>query len=271
MNDFSTTSVERSYDLTLNVRYGEVGADGVATLSSLANWLQEAAGQSASSLGFGEETLTDMGLTWILTRLVLRIRRLPTSCEAIRVHTWPSLLDRFGYRGYEVFDASNQLIVSGGSAWSIMDLNARRLAPVPPELAAVYPKNPRPCDAFTCRVLPRLAGDGDKRAHLRVRRDDLDINGHVNNAHYLSWLLEPFAPRPGQALAPALVDLGFRAECFPGEELISLGGTADGEIQDVFGEPAPVRLVQAIRRVKTGEDGEDVCRAVTLWRRSPLD
>ena len=99
MNDFSTTSVERAYDLTLNVRYGEVGADGVATLSSLANWLQEAAGQSASSLGFGEETLTDMGLTWILTRLVLRIRRLPTSCEAIRVHTWPSLLDRFGYRG----------------------------------------------------------------------------------------------------------------------------------------------------------------------------
>ena len=142
---------------------------------------------------------------------------------------------------------------------------------MPPELAAVYPKNPRPCDAFTCRVLPRLAGDGDKRAHLRVRRDDLDINGHVNNAHYLSWLLEPFAPRPGQDLAPALVDLGFRAECFPGEELISLGGTADGEIQDVFGEPAPVRLVQAIRRVKTGEDGEDVCRAVTLWRRSPLD
>ena len=41
MNDFSTTSVERAYDLTLNVRYGEVGADGVATLSSLANWLQE--------------------------------------------------------------------------------------------------------------------------------------------------------------------------------------------------------------------------------------
>lgn len=271
MDECSTAPVERPYDLNLHVRYGEVGADGVATLSALANWLQEAAGQSASDLGFGEDTLAGRGLTWILTRLVLRIRRLPCACETVRVHTWPSTLDRFGYRGYEVFDAANECIISGGSAWSIMDLSARRLAPLPPELAAVYPKNPRPCDAFSCRTLPRLAGEGERQARLRVRRDDLDINGHVNNAHYLSWLLEPFVPRPGQALSPVLIDLGFRAECFPGEELISLGGTADGESAEVFGEPAPVRLAQAIRRVKIDGSGEDVCRAVTLWRRSPLD
>lgn len=270
MNDLTAAPVELAYDLPLNVRYGEVGADGVATLSSLANWLQEAAGQSASSLGFGEETLASLGLTWILTRLVLRIRRLPTACEAIRVHTWPSLLDRFGYRGYEVFDASDQRIISGGSAWSIMDLAARRLTPVPPELSAVYPRHARPCDAFTCRVLPRLAGDADNRARLRVRRDDLDINGHVNNAHYLSWLLEPFAPRAEQARVPALVDLGFRAECFPGEELVSLSGASDdAEGGDVFGSPAPCRLVHAIRRVSGESGGEDVCRAVTWWNESP--
>lgn len=268
MNDFSTQPVELAYDLPLNVRYGEVGADGMTMLSSVANWLQEAAGHSASGLGFGEETLTDMGLTWILTRLVLRIRRLPASGEAIRVHTWPSVLDRFGYRGYEVFDASGECILSGGSAWSIMDMAARRLAPVPPRLAAVYPSNPRLCDPFICRVLPRLTGDGDRQAPVRVRRDDLDINGHVNNAHYLSWLLEPFEPRQGRA--PSLVDLGFRAECFPGEELISQAGEEDGDTVDVFGQAAPVRLVHAIRRVTPDGTGEDVCRAVTLWRHSPL-
>lgn len=258
--------IERSYDFVLNVRYGEIGAEGVATLSALANWLQEAAGQSASELGFGEETLSSLGLTWILTRLVLRIRRLPASGESIRVHTWPAQLDRFGYRGYEVFDARDELIVSGGSAWSIMDLAARRLAPVPAELAAVYPVNPRPCGAFTCRVLPRLSGEGDVRSAVRVRRDDLDINGHVNNAHYLSWLLEPFSAAAGQPVVPRLVDLGFRSECFPGDELISLCGEvpAEGEAGEVFGAPAPCRMVHAIRR---GSD--DACRAVTLWERRP--
>ncbi|MCH5277780.1 MAG: acyl-ACP thioesterase [Desulfovibrionaceae bacterium] len=270
MDDFSRQPVELAYDLSLSVRYGETGADGITTLSSVANWLQEAAGHSASSLGFGEETLAGMGLTWILTRLVLRIRRLPVSGEAIRVHTWPSALDRFGCRGYEVFDSSNECILSGGSAWSIMDMATRRMAPIPPQLAAVYPSNPRACDPFSCRVLPRLAGNGDRQALLRVRRDDLDINGHVNNAHYLSWLLESFEPRPGQALAPSLVDLGFRAECFPGEELMSQVGAEDGDILDIFGQTAPVRLVHAIRRTTADGTSEDVCRAVTLWRHSPL-
>ena len=37
------------FDFPLTVRYGEIGFDGVATLPSLANWLQEAAGQENSS------------------------------------------------------------------------------------------------------------------------------------------------------------------------------------------------------------------------------
>lgn len=263
--------VERAYDFALNVRYGEVGADGVATLSTLANWLQEAAGQSAATLGFGEETLASMGLTWILTRLVLRIRRLPASGEAIRVHTWPSALDRFGFRGYEVFDAADTLIVSGGSAWSIMNLKSRKLSPVPPELADVYPRNPRPCDAFTARVLPRLAGDGDVRAALLVRRNDQDINGHVNNAHYLCWLMEPFISTAAHPRVPGLVDITFRSECFPGEELLSLGGAMqpDGmNMPDAFGTPLPHGTIHAIRRC--GDHGDDVCRAVSFWTESPF-
>ena len=46
--------VEKGYDLTFPVRYGEIGENGVATLAALGNWLQEAAGLSADSLGFGE-------------------------------------------------------------------------------------------------------------------------------------------------------------------------------------------------------------------------
>ena len=258
------------YTLGIQARYGEAGTDGKIRLGALANWFQEAAGHNASALGFGDERLFAEGKAWILTRMTFRIKDLPSPGDKVNIRTWPAKLEHLGHRGYEVYNASGELIVAAVSAWTVLDLTTRRLTALPEELAAVYPVNTIPCIPFPSRTIPRLR-KGIGSADVLVRRDDLDINGHVNNAHYLSWLLEPFAPRPGQALAPALVDLGFRAECFPGEELISLGGTADGEIQDVFGEPAPVRLVQAIRRVKTGEDGEDVCRAVTLWRRSPLD
>ena len=116
---------EKGYDLTFQVRYGEIGENGVATLAALGNWLQEAAGLSADSLGFGESELLHSHVTWILTRLVLRIARLPRAGESLRVHTWPSTAEKLAHRGYEVFDGEGRLIVSGGSAWTAMDLSSR--------------------------------------------------------------------------------------------------------------------------------------------------
>ena len=267
-------------DFFLTVRYGEVGFDGVATLSSLANWLQEAAGQNAGLLGFGEEHLSPLGLSWILARLALRIKRLPAAGERLRVRTWPSALDRFGHRGYEVYDEKDCLIVIGSSSWSVMNMRERRLASLPSDLAQSYPKDARPCLPFCCRVLPRLADRGERTALLRVRRDDLDINGHVNNAHYLAWLMEAL-PVPekesGLSLTPDMLDISFRAECFPGDELESACGAApasedmaglarrEQELSPGSGEKV---ILHAIRR-RTGERVEETCRAVSLWRKSP--
>lgn len=276
---------EPYHDFHLAVRYGEVGRNGEATLASLANWLQEAAGQSASTFGFGEEAMSPLNLGWILTRLVLRIRRLPAPGEAIRVRTWPSLLDRFGHRGYELFDSDNTLIVSGGSAWSVMDMVNRSLVSLPAELAAGYPPQAPPCDAFTCRVLPRLDDAQPLRhAMIKVRHDDLDLNGHVNNARYLSWLMEALPdssfcsihqPRTGREPALRLVDITFRSECFPGEELTSLCVRVENPEppQDIDGLPAPHKLIHSIRanRSHNGTDKvDDVCRAITLWSAPPF-
>lgn len=272
------------FDFPLTVRYGEIGFDGAATLPSLANWLQEAAGQSASSLGFGEEMLSPLGLTWILARLALRIVRLPGAGEQLRVRTWPSTLDRFGHRGYEVFDADEHVIVTGSSAWTIMSMNERRLAPVPSDLASAYPKDPRPCLPFSCRTLPRLNDENSAESTLlRVRRDDLDLNGHVNNARYLAWLTEAL-PAPaadsGECLIPAMLDVSFRAECFPGDELDSVCAPAPGEDsmlkiirqeQNLLAdrEAGEHAVLHSIRRRQTGKT-EEVCRALSLWRKNPL-
>jgi acyl-ACP thioesterase len=288
------TASDPVFDYSLNVRYGEVGPDGRVTLSSLAAWLQEAAGHNALSLGFGEENMSGRRLAWILTRMVLRIRRLPGTGESIRVRTWPSSIDRFAHRGYEVYDGEGALIVSSGSAWSLMDTATRRLGAMPPELSAAFPTEPRPCDEFTCRVLPRLPADSQNEAQneaqngaqngaqneggtggfaatIQVRRDDRDIHRHVNNAHYLSWLLEalPDSALSGQdgPLFPRLVDLTFRAECFPGEKLLSVCAPPENPDDPgmFFCREAPFRLVHAIRRIPGNQ--EDVCRGVTYWTR----
>jgi len=270
--------VEKSYDLSFPVRYGEIGENGVATLAALGNWLQEAAGLSADSLGFGEGDMLRHNITWILTRLVLRIDRLPRAGEQLRVHTWPSTADKLAHRGYEVFDAQGRLIVSGGSAWTAMDLSERRITAIPEDISRLFPADPRPCDAFVGRVIPRLKGDSATSCLLRVRRDDLDINGHVNNTRYLSWLMETLPPTPmlskdgqtgAEPLVPRLLDITFRAECFPQEELECLSAPSEapaGAPAEVLSREVPWALLHSICRLS---DESEVCRALTLWDRDP--
>ena len=269
---------EKGYDLTFQVRYGEIGENGVATLAALGNWLQEAAGLSADSLGFGESELLHSNVTWILTRLVLRIARLPRAGETLRVHTWPSTAEKLAHRGYEVFDGEGRLIVSGGSAWTTMDLASRSICAVPEEIASRFPEDPRPCDPFVGRVIPRIKGDSASSCLLRVRRDDLDINGHVNNTRYLSWLMETLPPTPmlsregetgAEPLVPRLLDITFRAECFPQEELECLSAPSPAPKDapaEVLGREVPWALLHSIRRLS---DESEVCRALTLWGRDP--
>lgn len=270
--------IEKGYDLSFPVRYGEIGENGVTTLAALGSWLQEAAGLSADSLGFGESDMLSCNVTWILTRLVLRIDRLPRAGEQVRVHTWPSTVDKLAHRGYEVFDAEGRLIVSGGSAWTAMELASRTLTTVPESISKLFPENPRPCDPFVGRVIPRLKGDSATSCLLRVRRDDLDINGHVNNTRYLSWLMETLPPTPmlskdgetgAEPLVPRLLDITFRAECFPQEELECLSAPSAAPKDapaDVLGREVPWALLHSIRRLS---DESEVCRALTLWDRDP--
>ena len=172
----------------------------------------------------------------------------------------------------------------GSSAWTIMNMNERRLAPIPPKLAAAYPKAPRSSLPFCCRTLPRLIDENSaQRSPLRVRRDDLDLNGHVNNARYLAWLTEAL-PAPaadsGERLIPAMLDVSFRAECFPGDELDSVCASAPmaDAMNDLIRQEQKLlpgretgghAVLHSIRRTQTGK-AEEVCRALSLWRKSPL-
>ena len=166
-------------------------------------------------------------------------------------------------RPYSLFVVCS-LIVAAVSAWTVLDLTTRRLTALPEELAAVYPVNTIPCIPFPSRTIPRLR-EGIGSADVLVRRDDLDINGHVNNSKYLGWLLECLPWSPGESLIPSLLDVTFRAECFPGDALTSqcvpLPDETDATAPDGFPQ-APHGLLHVIRRT---DSGDDVCRAVTRW------
>lgn len=237
--------------ITMDVRHSDVGADGRARLTAVGGWLQETAGHSADALGFGEDVLRERGLTWVLVRQQLRIRRLPAAGERLRVRTWPSSCVRLGWRGYEIFDAAGRLLLEGVSGWAVMELRSRSLCSLPHDLLRAYPADVHPVESIAARAPARVPAV-ERESPLRVRHDDVDINGHVNNACYLSWLAECLPQEERSTLS--LLDISYRAETFPGEELISVCGAAEPDGQGF-------RRALAIRR----PDGVDACRAAMRW------
>jgi acyl-ACP thioesterase len=222
-------------------------------LPALLGFLQEAAGHNADDLGFSIPQLAPRNLTWMLSRLRLRLREHPGWRAVLMVDTWPCGFSRLlALRDFRL-RLGGRVIGEAASAWLLMDLGRRR--PVRPESAADWSGLIHPERAFaadTSRLPPLPAGGGGTRqAELAVRYCDLDVNLHANNLRYVEWVLESLPVELLRSSVPRELDLDFQAEAGAGERIRSLCAPLPG---GAFAHSL-VRLA----------DGVEVARARSVW------
>lgn len=226
------------------VRANEIGPDGAMRIPALLDLLQEAAGNSATELGWGSDALLAKGKTWILSRFHLRLRALPSWREEIAVETWPSgALRVFALREFRAARADGSLLAEATSAWLLVAVPSKKPLRPPPEIAAAAAAAPPRLieDAFGPLEAPGAgAAEG---ARTRIGRFDLDLNAHANNVAIFRALLEGLDPMP----PPFELEAEFRGEAFEGDVLVP---TSDGS-----GGARRVALSRA-------SDGREVARAM---------
>ena len=131
------------------VRSYEIDPRGVLTLPTLCNYLQETAGNHATSFDLASDQLLAGGLAWVLIRLQVEVERFPAWREEITVETWPSGFDRlYAQRDFMVIDAEERTVARATSQWFVMDVARRRPIRLPalcmsPAIAPA-PKSPAP-------------------------------------------------------------------------------------------------------------------------------
>ena len=233
--------IANAADVAFTVRSYEAGIANHVTLPTLCNYMQEAAGVNAARLGWGIQALQAEGLTWMLSRLRVSVARYVPWGETVTVRTWPS-----GTKGRLVakrcflgLDEKGTELFRASSEWLYVDMSAQKIAKLPESFADLVPAGTPDFE---------LADIGGKFAHLPsvegsveilTRHSDLDFNDHVNNVHYVEWMLEGDGGRGATAL-PGEIDIVFRQAAKAGEALVSEFCTA-GE-----------RTLHAIRRHSDG-------------------
>lgn len=235
------------------VRVFETDANGTLSARSLCDFLQEAAGNHARTYGVSVEQLLGKGLTWILSRLRVKIDRLPLNGERLSIATWPSGVERlFALRDFIVSDAAGAVIAAATSAWLILDTGSKR--PIRVQTQFVPPSSGRPrALPEDFQKLPPVETPQAER-EISVRWSDLDVNRHVNNSRYAEWAVEGAVLCPGNRGALARLDIDFLSETqHPGSVIVQSSQPADD----------PTRLCHAILRA---EDRAEAARVRTEWR-----
>lgn len=213
-----SSAPENRYCEQFTIRASEVDPRGRATLQAICLLLQEVAGNNALELNFDISQLNTRNMTWILHRLHLQMDCYPEWRDTITIETWPAGGKGLrAYRDFRILDDDGVEMGRSISYWLMVNMQNRRPVRIPQEIKDMAPHD-------SAHVLPvhenRInVGEADDEcpAEFRVRKGDLDMNGHLNNVKYIEWALARLSDDQ-QALE---IDIEFRSECTLGDVITS--------------------------------------------------
>ncbi len=189
-----------------------------AKLSTILKYMAELAGRDYAARGFGHQALLEQGMVFLLSRSSVAIHRMPRVCEEIRVATWEQGIkgSQF-FRHFELTAPSGEVLVSGTTAWLLVDPASRRI--LRPEVFAEF--EPHTADKLPSCELPgklRMPEGAEAVGRRVIRFSDLDGNGHVNNSIYADIAYDVL-PAGYRERTLGAFRINYQTEAVLGEEL----------------------------------------------------
>ncbi|MCC5889035.1 MAG: acyl-ACP thioesterase [Alkalibacterium sp.] len=160
------------------------------TLSMLVNLLLDVSEKHSEGLGRGETYVKEKGLSWIILRYDFDIQRLPKVNETVEIETVATEYNKlFTYRDFFVKDLEGNELIKVTATFALLNHSNRKMARITEELVEPY-------KAVFSKRIRRLAKPQEidnsvyNEKQYEVRYFDIDSNHHVNNSHYITWLLD---------------------------------------------------------------------------------
>ena len=221
--------MERIWTDHLTVRHHECGPDAKLKLNSLFDYRQDAAAGHADHLGVGIQFLAEHRMLWVLSRVKLRIARMPAIGERICVTTYPSGPEKiFATRQYAVCDEKGELIIYGTSFWLLLD--GAKFRPLKPlqHLGNALPANGDQIRYFS--GLDKLEGNPavSELREYTVSHSMIDVNRHLNNAYYAFFTNDALGMMSGAFRSVSEIQVNFNHSGALGDRIVCRGSLSSG-------------------------------------------
>lgn len=181
--------------------------------------LQEVGGAHSEILSVDRDTIIDsIGCVWMLARVALEVRECPSMFDTVHIKTWHGNANRITYpRYFAVTNSQGEEIVWLTTSWVLVDTDTRRMV-LPNKAKLTFPAALEIEPKLSEPNKPRIDRSSECREFFReTLYCDVDINHHMNNASYISWLMDvyPFSWHENHLIKSLTV--GYSSESKPNE------------------------------------------------------
>lgn len=181
-----------------------------------------AAARHADSHGFGMKQLMPMGLSWVLSRMVINIDEMPVSGQEYGIETWiHGIRHTFTDRCFSILRPSGGIPYGYAySVWALIDMHTRRpvsFSTIPGGGFEGWVDAGRTCPEFAFSRI-RVADTAEERC-ITTGYGDIDVNGHVNSIRYIRYALDALPRDILHEHAVHRVEVAYHGEAFWGDTL----------------------------------------------------
>jgi acyl-CoA thioesterase FadM len=218
-SDRPVPGIDNGFLAGYRVRFDEAGPDGVVRSSAYLRYAQDIAWRHSEDRGFDRAWYAQQGRWWVVRAVDLEVRSPILMGRTIRLATAVVGHRRIWARRHgEARAVDGTLVAVIDTDWVIVD-GRGRIVRIPDDFGDAFP-NPE-IEGEILRAGRGPEPEHAARSSTRVRPQDLDPMGHVNNAVYLDWIDEALvaAGLAGASRLPRRLRMEYAASAGPGVEV----------------------------------------------------
>lgn len=222
-----------------------------ASVTSLFNFMLEAAWKHAQVMEWGYDHLKSNNMFWVLSRVYFKFEKYPRWQDQITLKTWSAGTDGvYAYREFILENEQKEVVLKGSTAWLILNLETKKIFRLR-EYRDTFPKLE---GQTACRKPKRIKPLG-RTANLNfqpVLFSELDVNKHFNSVKYLERVLDHFGIDFLNKNEIADLEVNYLKEGMAGDSLAI--------------DTQPLGEKSYLSTITRESDGADLCCMVTNWK-----
>lgn len=206
----------REYMYKVNTR--DIDFTRKASLTTISDYVIQAASEDAEKLDAGIEHLNSMNLTWVLMRMTICMEHYPDHLERFSIKTWIESIDRLMVRrNMTIYNDKQEEIGHAITYWCVFSFETRssvNLTEFP--LFANYIE-PTPS---AVKAPERIRDfESEEVRNTVVQYSHIDFNGHTNTNRYIDFILNSVDLSIFKESVPHRLDINFIHESMYGDRI----------------------------------------------------